>query len=66
MTWKTTLAGAHPPALCRALARVLKDEAPSGALRIRYEPVLHASWVRDLAAALGGRAVQPPLVPDCP
>ncbi|CAK0838390.1 unnamed protein product [Prorocentrum cordatum] len=51
--WKTSLAGAYPPGLCRVAARGLKEALGPGALRRDGEPALDPRWERELAVAAG-------------
>ena len=42
--WKTSIAGRYPPALCRAFAQALLQEAPPAAPRGPSEPELAKGW----------------------
>ncbi|CAK0829145.1 unnamed protein product, partial [Prorocentrum cordatum] len=64
--WKTSLAGAYPPGLCRVAARGLKEALGPGALRRDGEPALDPRWERELAAAAGLPQPKPLEVPSCP
>ncbi|CAK0811644.1 unnamed protein product [Prorocentrum cordatum] len=64
--WKTSLAGAYPPGLCRVAARGLKEALGPGALRRDGEPALDPRWERELAAAAGFPQPKPLEVPSCP
>ncbi|CAK0850565.1 unnamed protein product, partial [Prorocentrum cordatum] len=66
---RTSHAAAYPPALCRAVARVLGDAAPQSAFCSAGEQFLAPSWEDELRRAAGeprastGAAVAPPAPP---
>ncbi|CAK0792870.1 unnamed protein product, partial [Prorocentrum cordatum] len=51
--WKTSLAAAYPPSLCRAYADVAQHLAPAAAARPGGDAELERRWERQLAAACG-------------
>ena len=64
--WKTSLASAYPPTLCRAYARAVHAAAPRAAHRADGEDALRSRWEQELAACVGQRVEQPLLAPRCP
>ena len=54
--WLTKLAGAYPPSLCRAWARILANAIP--AFAGTRHGVLSAHWENQLARAVGGASQQ--------
>ncbi|CAK0861936.1 unnamed protein product [Prorocentrum cordatum] len=65
--WKTSLAGAYPPELCRRWARLLAACAPRGARCAHAGDPLSGDWDTELAAGFpgGGIQLQRPQ-PSCP
>ena len=63
--WKTSLAAAYPPGLCRAYAGVAQRLAPPAAARPEAEAELERRWERQLASARGCDAanISPPRCP---
>ena len=64
--WKTSIAGRYPPALCRAFARALLQEAPARALRAPGEPELAKGWEDRLAHVAGAEVQTYVGTPACP
>ena len=65
--WRTSLAGAYPPALCWRLASLLASVAPKAAWRDGQDSLLSPKWQSELRTAcrLGKPEIQQ-LVPSCP
>ena len=57
--WRTSYAAAYPPALCRAVARVLGDSAPPSAFCRPNEQLLAPAWEDELWRAAGGAEAGP-------
>ena len=57
--WRTSYAAAYPPALCRAVARVLGDAAPPSAYSGPGEPLLAPAWEDELRRAAGAGEAGP-------
>jgi len=55
-----------PPILCRAVAVLLKDHAPFGAVLADQDALISAAWHRKLAAATGYGLEPPGRPPRCP
>ena len=63
-TWKTSLAGAYSPALCRSWARLLSEVAPRTAWRCIQEPRISEHWEKELRSARGALEYRDPRPPD--
>ncbi|CAK0812001.1 unnamed protein product, partial [Prorocentrum cordatum] len=63
--WKTSLAAAYPPSLCRAYASAAQLLAPPAAARPDGEAYLERRWERQLASACGCSSVAVD-APRCP
>ena len=65
--WRTSLAGAYPPALCWRWGALLASVAPKAAWRDGKDSLLSSKWQSELCTAcrLGKPEVQQ-LVPSCP
>ena len=65
-TWKTSLAGAYPPAFCHAWARILARVAPPGAACPDGADCMSKDWEADLCRAAGTCNQSTCPTPTCP
>ena len=63
--WKTTLAGAYPPAVCHLFAKILVECAPADAV-FNGAPVLSSCWGSQLREAIGDTSTPSCPAPRCP
>ena len=65
-SWRTALASAYPPRLCRAYAEAAALMAPPGARCAGQGLGIERRWERELAAAVGAEEPPARLAPSCP
>ena len=65
-SWRTALASAYPPRLCRAYAAAAAPMAPPGACSAGASQGTERCWERELAAAVGAPEPAARLAPACP